>query len=722
MTGRRGICGRMLLAAAALVMWLGAPAPACAQERAALVSDRLEITSDRRLVASGHVEVFYAGYRMTASRLDYDPQTEVLTIKGPVVLVDADGARIVLADAAELSADLRDGLLEGARLLLDEQLQLAATRMRRIGGRYTMLEDAVASSCRVCAAHPEPLWEIRARRVLHDTQTRQIRFDGASLRVAGLPLLYLPHLRMPDPTLERATGFLAPRFRTTSDLGFGVSIPYFVTLGPSRDLTVTPYLTMRDSTTLGLRYRQALARGAFEIGGWITRDRLTADDWRGHVRSFGSFDLGHGYALRFDVQTVSDRAYLLEYGLSSSDLLDSRITVERVRRDGLLSARLISFQSLRDEDDNHTLPSIIGDVTFSRRFAPRLIGGQARLTLQTHGHMRTSHDPLDGPDPDAIADGRDVTRLSAVMDWRRSFLLGRGVELTLIGEARADTSRIAEDATFGGTRHRGNIVSGVELRWPLVRVTASGATDTLEPVVQMLWARRTGDLLPDEDSTLVEFDEGNLFAFDRFPGADMVEAGRRINAGLSWTRTTPAGWSAGITLGRVFRWADFGQFGPASGLAGRRSDWLAVVTLDTPVGYAAIGRFLLDDDLDLSKGELRLAVDSGRLALSGSAFYAVADPAENRPLPTRELRVDASWQINPALVASARGSYDFEARRGTVAALGIEFRNECIAVDLSLSRRFTSSTSVSPTTDFGLAVDLIGFGSGKSAGPARRCY
>ena len=54
-------------------------------------------------------------------------------------------------------------------------------------------------------------------------------------------------------------------------------------------------------------------------------------------------------------------------------------------------------------------------------------------------------------------------------------------------------------------------------------------------------------------------------------------------------------------------------------------------------------------------------------------------------------------------------------------AIGVEFRNECLRMDLSLSRRFTTSTSVSPTTDIGFSVDLLGFGGSAKAGPARAC-
>ncbi|MBE2275732.1 MAG: LPS-assembly protein LptD [Rhodobacteraceae bacterium] len=715
---------RPLLARAALCLALLLPAPAARTEAApaSLISDRIEIAGDSRLIASGHVEVFYKGRRLTATRIVYDAKTDRLTIEGPLVLTEESGDTVILASAAELSGDMTEGLLTGARLVLDRQLQLAASSLQRVAGRYTAMNEVVASSCRVCAANPVPLWEIRARRVVHDAEERQIYFDHAQFRIAGLPVFYLPRLRMPDPTLDRATGFLAPSFRTTSDLGTGVQIPYFIAIGDSRDLTLLPWISTKDSASLGLRYRQAFANGDIEIRGALTRDRLTARTRRGYLFADGAFALPDDFRLTFGVQVASDNAYLLDYDISDSDRLESVIELSRVRRNGYFSSRIVSFQSLRDEDDNNTLPSLVTDTTFQRRFSLGPLGGEGGFRLQTHNHYRTSDDPLDGADPDTIADGRDLGRISARVDWRRSWIIGPGIEATLLGEAQADAYHIREDALFAGTRARSHATAGVELRWPWVKATASGATHVIEPVVQMIWSGRHGDAIPNEDSALVEFDEGNIWSLDRFPGADAVEEGNRINVGVTWTRYDPAGWNLGLTLGRVLRHEDYGQFGPASGLGGRNSDWLAALTMSWQNGFAATGRVVFDDDFEASKAELRLTLNRERLALSTSALYAVADPSENRPEATSEFTVDALWKVNPALSARMTGSYDFESDRGTLAGLGVEFRNECVSVDLSLSRRFTSSTSVSPTTSFGLTVDLIGFGSGKTAGPSRRCY
>ena len=70
---------RALLRLIALLLALASPA--LAQETAALVSDRLSITGDTRLIAEGNVEVFFQGRTLRASRIIYDQATDRLLIK-----------------------------------------------------------------------------------------------------------------------------------------------------------------------------------------------------------------------------------------------------------------------------------------------------------------------------------------------------------------------------------------------------------------------------------------------------------------------------------------------------------------------------------------------------------------------------------------------------------------------------------------------------------------
>ena len=185
---------------------------------AILVADQVFITQDRTLVAQGNVEAFQGQTRLRARAIRYNQQSGALEIEGPITISEGDDT-LILADAAELEPDLQNGLLRGARLILDQQLQLAAQQIDRVDGRYSQLYKSAVTSCKVCQDGRPPLWQIRAKRVIHDQLEQQLYFDEASFRIRNVPIFYLPRLRLPDPTLERATGFLQPSLRTTSQLG-----------------------------------------------------------------------------------------------------------------------------------------------------------------------------------------------------------------------------------------------------------------------------------------------------------------------------------------------------------------------------------------------------------------------------------------------------------------------------------------------------------------------
>lgn len=692
-----------------------------AQDKAALIANRVQVDPQGRLLAEGGVEVFYQGRTLRASRILYDRTTDRLSIEGPIVMVDGPNA-VFVAEQADLAADLTEGILVSARLVLNRELQIAANEIHRIGGRYVRLDNVVASSCKVCAENPVPLWEIRSKTVVHDTEERQIFFDHAQFRLAGLPVLYFPRLRIPDPSLKRSSGFLVPEFRTTSGLGTGFKLPYFVTLGPHRDLTITPYLSSAAAQSVELRYRQAFRTGDLTLEGALAKDRILPGETRFHLDAAGAFDLPRDFKLTFSGIIVSDPAYLLDYGFPTRDRLTSQLEVTRTRRNEHIAAQLFGIRSIRAGEANATLPTVITDMTYHRRFSGGPLGGEAGLRLQTHSQYRSSTDPFDTAiDADTDADGRDSSRLSLRLDWRRNWMLPGGMVSTILAEMSADAFNISQDAAFSGQTTRLHGAIATELRWPWSKAGASGVGHVIEPVVQLVWASTPNPSLPNEDSRLVEFDEANLFSLNRFPGSDAVEQGGRVNLGVTYTRVAPGGWTLSGAVGRVIRSDDLGQFSTVSGLDGQRSDWLAAVHVEFPDGFSLGHRMLLDDEFSTRKSETRLSVTGKRYDLTGSYVWVDADPAENRTDSISELAVDGSYQFQNNWKAFAAARYDFEASRANRAAVGLQFKNECVSLDLSLSRRFTSSTSVKPTTDFGVSLNLVGFGGGAQAGPARVC-
>lgn len=689
---------RWLLILALTVMPLIARAQQGTPPAAVLVADQVFLTRDRTLVAQGNVEAFQGETRLRARTISYNQATGALTIEGPIVISEGEDT-LILADAAELDPDLQNGLLRGARLILNQQLQLAANQINRVDGRYSQLYKTAVTSCKVCEDGRAPLWQIRAKRVIHDKLEQQLYFDEASFHIRNVPIFYLPRLRLPDPTLARATGFLQPSIRTTSQLGTGFKLPYFIKLGEHRDLTLSPYLSSA-TRTLEFRYRQAFRSGRIQFDGAYTRDDQRPGETRGYLFGVGRFDLARDYVLEFGIETTSDPAYLKDYGYSAKDRLSSQITVSRARRDAYVRASIYNFESLRDTEVNDELPTIVLDGDYERRLFPSGIGGELRMRIQAHSHRRTS-------DADII--GRDVARLHGEVKWLRRMTFGNGLVADGQIGASFNAFDIVQDSSFA--QNHSDIVpaAAIALRYPMIRRGRGGVSQLLEPIAQIGWSGGNRLAIPNDESTRVEFDEGNLLSLSRFPRPDRRERHAVAAIGVNWSRFDPTGWDAHLTIGQVLREKSDLEFTTTSGLAGTSSDFLLAGQIKTAQGLSLTGRGLFDDNFQFAKAELRGDWDFTRGRLGGSYVWLDADPAEDRTQAVSEIALDGDYRINRQWTASADWRFDVADDRAASAGLGLTYNNECVSVDLSVNRRYSTSTSVEPSTNIGFNIGLRGF-------------
>ncbi len=692
-------------------IWILLASAINAQDTATLLADQIQIDPGGQIVAEGNVVVFYQDTRLTATRIIYDKSGDQLSIDGPIVVTSPDGNEFS-AESATLDRTLQNGILISARLVLDRQLQLAAAEVARVGNRYTTLSRTVASSCEVCAENPTPLWEIRANRVIHDSLERQLYFENATLRVVGVPIFYIPRLRLPDPTLERTSGFLIPRLQTSSTLGTGLKVPYFFAAGPHVDLTVTPYVSA-STATLEFGYRQEVKNGKITADGAITNDDI--EGGRGYLFANAEYRLPRGFLAKGQLEFVSDPGYLFLYDYSEKDRLTNALKVSRVRDKDFFRSGITEFRTLRENEIpiRRTLPDRFIEATYERIIDPLSFGGRTTLSLEAAALNRPSSTDVDG---------RDVSRLGIGLTWRDDVVFGPGIVTSAELGARLDTYNIGQDSNFDTTVSRLVPRGAVELRWPLARHDDSGTSDIVEPIVRIDFADAGSEQVPLEDSRIVEFDEANLFSYSRYPGIDGVEDGARVAAGLMWHRQYASGWSLDLAAGRVASLDGSLGFADGTGLTGDQSEWLFAVRFGLGDQFWLANRSLFDDNVAFTLSETRFDWQADRGQIGTSYIFAEPEPAENRNDRLSEWSLDGSLNINDNWTASTDWRYDFTAGRAARAGLGLEFTNECVRVDLSLSRRFATSTSVTPTTDFGFRVSLLGVGNGTNGrAPRRSC-
>ncbi|MFT4716317.1 MAG: LPS-assembly protein [Paracoccaceae bacterium] len=671
-----------------------------ASQFASLKADRIVYVSGYQVLrASGHVEIVFGTIKLTATELVFDANNNRIEAKGPLRIQDGDDITIV-ADYASLSSDLRNGILKGARMVLNQQLQIAAVEISRRDGQFTELFKAAASSCKVSVAHPTPFWQVRAKRIVHDDVAKQLYFEAAQVRILSVPVAYIPRLRVPDPSVKRANGFLVPGIKYSAARGVGVSVPYFITLGDYADVTVSPELYSSGTATLGYDYRKRFARGKLDITGSANRDAQTNDALRAHLFATGDWKSKSGFRTEIQLELVSDATYLDDFGISSNTRLENFARINKTTSHSYFGAGVSGYRTLSSTTPADEIPYLLGNVSLQKRFSPNLLGGQANISLAANSFDRLSTTDITG---------RDGVRISSSVDWHHEWIANSGLVFAADTQLHADYYDIRQDSTYATPVSRITPIAAIDFRLPLVRTTAK-ATNVIEPRAQLVWANPSGGAVPDDDSTQVEFDAQSLFSLNRFSGTDRVETGLRANVGLTYSRRANSGARFDGALGRVFRISDLSQFTSASGLSGTASSFVMSGQVILPSKLRLVQRTVWDDGTGVSRNETAFGYKNKFFDIDTSYLWLLQGAAGNT-VNRSEWLVDTGINFANNWRTEASYRYDLETAATSDAGLSLTYRNDCIKVDFSLSRSFVSSSNVTASTDFGLQVTLEGFGA-----------
>ncbi len=666
-----------------------------------LVADSIFLNqSTGILIATGNVQIYHKGRLLTAAEIRYDSHAGNISATGPITIHEENGT-VITAEFAQLSKDLRSGIILGARLLLAEQLQIAAAEMRRTDGRFNTMSNVVASSCRVCADRPTPVWQIRAAKIVHDEKARRIYFSDATLEVFGFPIAFLPYMRIPSPDVTRASGFLVPTFLSSEYFGNGLKLPYYLTLGHHADATITPTFTLDGAQIIDAEYRQRFQNGGFDMFGALALKDTAGAFGRGFFKLKGGFAFRDSYALTFDITTVSDTGFMKQFGYDTTDRIVSEIVLNRYKEDQYFSLASAYLLSLRDDEDNATIPFVIPEISYRKYYTDLAFGSKVGYEINSVGLFRKT--------------GQDVARLGASADWRLPVEFAFGIRAAVFARADLNFYRVWDTLAFPDrTLINFHPTIGAELKWPLIRQTSNGS-HVFEPIVQFLYTDdpNWNDIVPNEDSLQAEFDETNLFNFSRYPGRDASETGHRANIGATYTILDDDGWNIGLAGGVVLRSDTTSQF---------TQDFLGAINFALPPNFSFANRFLFDEKLTVKRAESKFDLTFSQWDVGGTFVYLYPDPLAGSPIERGEGTLHGRYRFAPNWEINMNWTRDFVSGAAVSAGGGITYGNECIEIGLSLSRRFTTSNIVPATTDIDLIIKLAGFGGNtEDKWPASRC-
>jgi LPS-assembly protein len=603
-------------------------------------ADQIEYNQDLALtIARGHVEISQNGEVLLADTVTYNQRTDTMTASGNVSLSQPTG-EILFTDYMELRDAMNEGFAKDVRMLLTDHSRLAANTGRRTKGNRTELKRAVYSPCDLCKDDPSapPGWQFKAREIDHDKELKLVEFHDVTMEIDGWPIFYTPYLSTPDPSVKRASGFLPPSFGGSNDVGAQVLIPYFLVLGPDKDLTLLPRFTTKAGPVLAGEYNERFGNGLIYGQGSINRSNPNEsgssgdDEIRGNINENSVFDLNDTWRTGLDLQRVSDQSYLLQFGYGNPPLNAeiSRGYLEGFDRQGSTDVDTYAFQPLLTGLGTSTQPIVLPVINRNWQSDPDALGGRWNLNANLLDIVR--------------ATGTQTRRLSLGSEWVRSFRDGIGGQYDFSASVRGDGYWINDLSTESNPELPSayfpingmpatdpvnpNFVTGrafpqVGLKWsyPLIH-PGQTLTPLIEPIAGVYAGPNGGNQrkIPDEDSLSFDYDDSMLFRRDRLAGYDILDTGQRVDYGLKLGLYDNTGGSYRALVGQSYRAEPNPFLPPGSGAEKRLSDVVGRVVL-SPSGYLdLIYRFRLDGT-DFSYREQQATITTGPANLKVSANY-----------------------------------------------------------------------------------------------------
>lgn len=671
--------------------------------RAELSADSMTYDRDMGLiVATGNVEIVYGDRTLLADKVTYSQKTDVVTADGNVSMTDVSG-KLLFGDKMEITGDLKDGVIYNIGLILEDKSRVAGAGARHSNAVITEVSRAVYSPCNLCEEDPSapPLWQIKAIQVIHDAEEKRVSYRNAWIELYGIPVAYTPYLSHPDPTVKRRSGFLAPTFSNSSDLGFQLRTPYFWAIDESQDATFTPMLATDGGQGMIGQYRRNFDKG------FITADgSFVADDpdrgWRGYVDIESQYHIDRTWRAGLDVETASDDTYTRRYGFDTEAVLVSRGYLEGFRGQNYQALNTYAFNDLRQETNVDDSPIVLPMYDFNYTGKRDRLGGFSSLDFNALNIVRDS--------------GTDTRRLAFRPRWDRPFSGPFGELYNASVSLAADAyhaSGVERDDGSSYTGASGRLVPRASFSWrlPLIR-PGNEYSQTIEPIASIVAAPNGGnpDKIPNEDSQELEFDETSLFQDNRYDGFDRVDGGVRMNYGINYTLNHHKGGYSSVFLGQSYRPRTDSSFGAQSGLEENFSDVVGRVQVSPNKYLDLLYRTQFSPD-NLSPRRNEVSANVGAAALKLQTDYIFIDQQSGSEFAGREeINGTVSSQITKNWSTYVRARNDLAASDLRSLGLGLIYEDECVKFTTQFTRSFFEDRDLKPADaiTFTLVLKTLG--------------
>ncbi|MFA7267770.1 MAG: LPS-assembly protein LptD [Sterolibacterium sp.] len=499
-------------------------------------ADQLSGKNDVVSAAQGNVELRKIGNTLTADRLTYWHEEDLVEASGNVCLTQKDD--VITGPKLRMRVEDNVGFFEEPQYSIKHaaairsggqpgQLTTGSGKAKRIdfeGENHYRLTESTYSTC----SPTNPDWYTRAGTMSLDYDVEEGEARDSTLVFQGVPILYAPWLGF-SLNNHRKSGLLTPTLGTTSKGGMEMTLPYYWNIAPNMDATISPRLMGKRGVQWNNEFRylepnyNGIVRGEYLPNDQITHTQRSSYSLQ-HNQNFG-----RGFSGNLNLNGVSDDTYFSD--------LSSRLTniaQNNLLRQGVLaynstwwnaSVMAQRYQTLQDP----ALPP----VALPYRRLPQFTLNATRWDLPLGGAFTFNGEYVNFSHP-ALVEGSRTT-------------LYPQLSLPLQTAAFYITPKLALHSTSYALERQGTGVPDKITRNVPIFSVDSGVTfernldlfgrnlmQTLEPRLYYLYVpTREQSQIPVFDTGLADFNFAQIFSNNRYSGGDRIGDANQLTTAVT---------------------------------------------------------------------------------------------------------------------------------------------------------------------------------------------
>ncbi|MDA7764143.1 hypothetical protein N8903_04160 [Pelagibacterales bacterium] len=649
-----------------------------------ITADKIELLDNgNKIKATGNILIQTENYLSSTDNLIYDKSKEKVKTSGNIIIKDKL-ENYYYFDKFISDKGFSKASGTNAKIRLNDGSRIVGKSFIRTNSNINQINNATYTPCLQKNYITEncPGWKLSANKVVHDVEKQNIYYEGATLSILNVPILYSPFFSHPDPSVKKRSGLLIPSVSSDNNLGTTFSIPYFFNLSSNYDVTLTPSIQSKADDYYSINYRYLTKNHQFNIDSSISNDESNTGT-KNHIFVNGGVKILFG---KFDykIQTSNNDTYLRKNYIDEATILTSGLNFTKEMSNSYLDFSSYIYKHLNNTSNQkweYVYPNVSYDIY---NYKDPIYGLSWKIDNSLLNYKTINKDYEQQLSSEILSDDVHISKKTGL-----KFVNTIQNRLIYFNNSVNNYSQLRVFPQLSS-----------KISYPLSK-SKNNRSEILEPIVMPI-------LAPHNNYTNDQnISNSNIFSLNRETSLSQWESGPRINYGINWL-VSNSDLVINTSIGQSIKAKKDNSTEISNFFIGNTLDFGNIGYIKTDITIDRQDLYLKDNNINssLNFGEIKFGLDYDYETL-------------NKIKTSEQISVGAkiNFYKDTDLIMSARKDLMNDKSIGNT--IGLNYENDCLAISLNYFTDFTVIDDIKNSRGFSINIVLKPFGTSKQLGKVK---